>query len=305
MHWSIYQKTRQSVEEICYDAAHIAEVTDAIKENFPAYFKIFVKNKTPRNFAKNINAAIEDFEKDREKYKTIFAPEALDEYEDAPNYFKSEILRNKCPVIRKTLNSPESELKQYKISFKLADANELLGVIRNICAFGQEYYERYDSATYEDAKTHLDLKMEYLDEDECCLSGVIGISIKSRILYKLYPAIFPNASQDSVWSLYFLSGRESFGCEYDSEFLMIDDDNTDNSVIRQNFSYMYQLFDYYAFEIYKLLEHEATKVNLLLDNSYRYVAVDAFLSSVAAVHKSEIDFYKNQIRDGGSEHDQA
>lgn len=305
VYWSIYQKRRQSVEEICYDAAHIAEVLDAIKENFPSYFKTFVKNKPSRNFVKNIGVAIEEFEKDREKYKTIFAPEAFDEYEDDPNYFKSETLKNKCPVIRKTLKSPEDELKQYKISFKLADANELLKVIRNICAFGKEYYEQYDPATYEGAKTYIDLEMEYLDEDECCLSGVIGVGIKSRILYKLYPAIFPNASQDSVWSLYFLSGRESFGCEYDSEFLMIDDDNTDSSVIRQNFSYMYQLFAYYAFEIYKLLEREADKINLPLDKSYRYVVVDSFFKSVKETHNDDINLYKSQIPNGGLDYDGA
>lgn len=80
---------------------------------------------------------------------------------------------------------------------------------------------------------------------------------------------------------------------------MIDDDNTDDSVIRQNFSYLYQLFAYYAFEIYKLLESEANKINLPLNKSYRYVVVDAFLSSVKEYHKEDINLYKAQIPNGG------
>ena len=84
---------------------------------------------------------------------------------------------------------------------------------------------------------------------------------------------------------------------------MIED--TKKFVTHQNYFYPCELFYRYACEIYKLLECEAAKINLSLNKNYRYVAVDAFLSSVAEVHKSEIDFYKNQILDGGSAHDQA
>ena len=297
MYWSIYKEIRVSVEDICSNAAHIAEVLSEIQKNFPAYFNNFVKNKPAQNFAKAINNAVNEFEKDRDTYKAIFDLEALEEYEDDPNNFKSNILKNKCPVIRKTLQSDREELKKYKKDFKLADPNKLLEVITNICAFGKDYYKGYDTTTYESFKNYSDLGLAPLDEDECCLSGVIGVGIKSRILYKLYPAIFPNARQNSIWALYFLSGQEDFGCEYGSEFLMIDD--KENFVTRQNFSYLYELFAYYAFEIYKLLEREADKINLSLEKSYRYVAVDAFLSSVAEYHAEDINIYVRQIPNGG------
>ena len=172
----------------------------------------------------------------------------------------------------------------------------MLEKITSICTFGQEYFSCYDEATYESAKTYSDLGMEILDEDECSLSGVIGVGIKSRILYKLYPAVFPNESQNSIWSLYFLSGQEDFGCDYGSEFLMIDDED---SVTRQNYSYPYQLFAYYALKLYKWLEREATKINLPLNKSYRYVVVDAFLSSVADMHEDDIKIFKRQIANEG------
>ena len=300
MYWSMYQKTREPVEEICYSTAHVTEVLSALEKNFAGYFENFVDFDAAKNFGQIINSAIKDFDNDRDAYKEIFDAEFLEEYEDDPNAFKSNVLKNKCPVIRKTLQSRMDELKQYKISFRRADANELFEKITSICTFGREYFNRYDATTYENVKTYYDLGMEILDEDECSLSGVVGVGIKSRILYKLYPAVFPNENQNSIWSLYFLSGQEDFGCDYGSEFLMIDDED---SVTRQNYSYPYQLFAYYALELYKWLELEAAKINLPLNKNYRYVVVDAFLTSVADMHEADINFFKQQIANGGYGHD--
>ena len=297
MYWSMYQKTREPTEDICYDTAHVAEVLSALEKNFAGYFDNFVDSDAAKNFGRIISTAVEDFDRDRDAYRKIFDAKFLEEYEDDPNAFKSDVLKNKCPVIRKTLQSRMDELKQYKISFRLADANELFEKITNICAFGREYFSRYDAATYENAKTYSDLGMEILDEDDCSLSGVIGVGIKSRILYKLYPVVFPNENQNSIWSLYFLSGQEDFGCDCGSEFLMIDDED---SVTRQNYSYPYQLFAYYALELYKWLEREATKINLPLEKSYRYVVVDAFLASVADKYEDDINLFKRQIANGGA-----
>ena len=300
MYWSMYQKTREPVEEICYSTAHVTEVLSALEKNFAGYFENFVDFDAAKNFGQIINSAIKDFDNDRDAYKEIFDAEFLEEYEDDPNAFKSNVLKNKCPVIRKTLQSRMDELKQYKVSFRRADANELFEKITSICTFGREYFNRYDATTYENVKTYYDLGMEILDEDECSLSGVVGVGIKSRILYKLYPAVFPNENQNSIWSLYFLSGQEAFDCDYGSEFLMIDDED---SVTRQNYSYPYQLFAYYALELYKWLELEAAKINLPLNKNYRYVAVDAFLTSVADMHEADINFFKQQIANGGYGHD--
>lgn len=82
----------------------------------------------------------------------------------------------------------------------------------------------------------------------------------------------------------------------DSEFLMID---VGKSITQQNYFYPYELFAFYAFEIYKMLRDKATELNTYIDPEYRYVIVDEFLSFVADKHDSEISFLKAQIRDGG------
>ena len=293
MRLSIYKETEEPVENVCFEQAHIAKVLDVLTKNFPKYFESFVDNKPAQNFGRVIRKAIKDFDQDRNRYKEILKLEALEEYEDDPFLFKSEILKNKCPVIRKTLRTNDKEFEKYKLKFHCADANELLKKITTICQFGRDCYEDPKKLS----------EIDFLDTENCSVYGVIGGGIKTLFLYKLYPALFPSRSQDALWALYFLSDKDSFDCDYESEFLMIED--TKKFVTQQNYFYPCELFYRYACEIYKLLEREAAKINLPLDENYRYVAVDAFLLSVAELHRSEIDLYKSQIRDGGSEHDQA
>lgn len=292
MHLSVYNDTGEPVESCCYDEPHIEKVLEAITKNFPRYFENFVEGRTARNFAKVINEAIAEFESDRDTYKEIFDEEFLEEYEDDPNAFKSNILKNKCPIIRKTLQSAKTDkaLAKYRSKFNCADANELLEKVTTICRFG------YDC--FRDPKKLSEIA--YLDTEDCSVYGVIGGGIKTMFLYKLYPALFPSRSKNALWALYFLSGKDKFGCDYDSEFLMIDD--VKKIVTQQNYFYPYELFYRYACEIYDLLEREAAEVSFSLPENYRYVAVDAFFSSVAENHENEIKFYENQIRDGGSDY---
>ena len=71
------------------------------------------------------------------------------------------------------------------------------------------------------------------------------------------------------------------------------------NIVQQNYFYPYQLFAFYAFEIYKLLRDKATEYDAYIDPDYRYVIVDAFLEFIAMEHDDEIAFLKSQIKDGG------
>ncbi len=169
-------------------------------------------------------------------------------------------------------------------------------MVYNLCVFGNEYANEYNSDTYEDVKTYKDLGVELLDTDEYTYYGVIGGGIKTHMLFKIYPGLFPNRSRNAIWALWYLTGKQTFGCKTDSEFLMID---VNKSITQQNYFYPYQLFAYYAFEIYKMLRDKAEEMGAYIDTEYRYVIVDKFLDFVADEHEEEISFLKAQIRDGG------
>jgi hypothetical protein len=317
----------RSVEAVCYENKHIEKVLETIKVKFPEYFNDFIvleagygvseqdiqkiaeklgvqKVKTKeknadivKKFKNIIEEASEDFEKDREKYITIFDHEALEEYEDDPQYFKSTVLKKECPIIHHTLFSSAKELEKYKRDFNISDSNELLTVVSNLCNFAEEYYNNfYDEDTYDQISCYEDLNVSDLDTEDYIVYGVIGGGIKSHVLYKVYPALFPNRSRDAIWALWYLSDKKTFDCKQDSEFLMID---VDKSITQQNYFYPYELFTFYAHQIYQLLKQQANEKNVYLGPENRYIIVNAFLSFVAEQHEEEISFLKQQIRDGG------
>lgn len=297
-----------------------------IKKNFNDYFKRFIEtcagtnisaekfeelqrkfgisttehllnSKLSENYKIIIREAIADFEKDREDYQKIFCRELLEDYDEDADTFKSKILKNECPIIRKTLaNRRAKELDKYRANFGREDADNLLEVVTRLCAFGEEYQKNYNPESYENITEYSDLKLELLDTEDYTVFGVIGGGIKTHMLYKVYPAVFSNRSRSALWALWYLSGKKAFGCKMDSEFLMID---KDKEIFQQNYFYPYELFSYYAFEIYSLLKEKAAEYKVSIDTDYRYVVVDAFFEYVAMEHDSAISFFKSQIRDGG------
>lgn len=317
----------RSVESVCYEKGHVDKVLNVINNKFASYFKDFIEleagyavseetiQKVARNLGvdgskqkKNIDLtrkyktiAIEsaiEFEKDKAKYETIFDEESLDEYEDNPPYFKSTVLRNECPIIHATLhNKRAKELDKYRYEFNISDAGDLLTVVRNLFNFATEYEEEfYDEEIYDEINDYEDLQLSDLDTDDYTVYGVIGGGIKSHMMYKAYPALFPNRSRDAIWALWYLTDKKVFNCRQDSEFLMID---IEKSITQQNYFYPYELFTFYAHQIFQLLNKKAKELDVYLDPSYRYVYVDSFLSFIAEQHEEEINFLKQQIKDGG------
>ncbi|KUK65763.1 MAG: hypothetical protein XD84_0199 [Desulfotomaculum sp. 46_80] len=316
----------RSVEAVCYEQKHIEKVLDIIKTKFPEYFNDFImleagygvseqdvqkiaeklgvqkvtskKNvDITKKFKNIIIEASENFEKDREKYIAIFDQEALEEYEDDPQYFKSTVLKKECPIIHHTLFSTAKELDKYKRDFNISDSNELLTVVSNLFNFAEDYYDNfYEEKAYDKIDCHEGLEISDLDTDDYTVYGVIGGGIKSHMLYKVYPAVFPNRSRDAIWALWYLTDKKTFDCKQDSEFLMID---VDKCITQQNYFYPYELFTFYAHQIYQMLKQKSDENNVYLDPENRYIIVDAFLTFVAAQHEDEISFLKQQIKDGG------
>ena len=315
------------IEDNCYDQEHVDEVVEEIRNNFDEYFSSFIETESGKDIStddfeklkkkmgvtgtdnkkksrtwgqsyKNIIIeSINSFEGDRDKYIEILNEESLEEYEDDQASFKAKTLKNECPIIHSTLfNKRAKELDKYRVQFSIAGPANLYEVVKTLSEFGTEYEEKCNPDTYEDIETYEKLGMGPMDTDGFTVYGVIGGGIKSHMLFKVHPAVFPNRSRSAIWSLWYLTGKKKFGCTMDSEFLMID---VEKSIVQQNYFYPYELFAFYAFEIYKILRDKATELGVYIDTEYRYVIVDEFLNFVANQHDEEISFMKSQIRDGG------
>jgi hypothetical protein len=320
-----FSKDERSVEKVCYEQVHICKVLDVIKNAFSEYFVNFlaydgvsgpteceiqkiavslgIENKTRKknnNITQSFKNILEqgkaDFERDRKKYLDIFDEETLEEYQDDPAAFKSRTLRNECPIINATINNRQKKaLDKYRHDFNLSNANELLTVVTNLYKFAENYIKNvYDTNSYDNIAKYTDLFFSELDTESCTVYGVIGGGIKSHMLYKKYPSVFPNRSRMAIWALWYLTNKKTIDCKMDSEFLMID---TKASITQQNYFYPYELFAFYAHQIFQLLKAEAKKLDVYIDPEYRYIIADSFLSFVALNHASEIDVLTNQIRE--------
>lgn len=316
-----------SIEEICYKDEHIQKVADEISNKFPEYFNNYIESEggttvddesikklsehfgnphkpkkskinVKETYQRLINEHINDFKKDRKKYLEILDEEAIEEYQDDPSYFKNTVLRNQCPIIQHTLqNKQAKELDKYRAEFKIADPGELLDVVNNLTTFANNYKSNfYDSKSFEKIDNIEKLNFSELLQEEYTVYGVIGGGIKSHFLYKLYPNIFPNRSQEAIWALWYLTSKKTFGCKQDSEFLMID---LKNIITQQNYFYPYDLFSIYALKIYGMLKNEAIKNDIKLSSENRFVVLDSFLRFIAKVHIEEINLLKQRVTDDG------
>jgi hypothetical protein len=313
----------RDLEEVCYQPSHIAAVEAAlfagVKKYFPLYsipvsgaaqgpefgdladnFRVKPMQQSKKPAApttktilqQRADNAIADFESDRTDYEELLDEESLEEYGDDPSSFHRTVLRNDCPIIRKTLhNTRQKELDRYRMDFRHTDPQDLHTVISNLALFGREYAEAYRRPKFLKINTLSDLDFDPLDTDDYTVYKVIGGGIKSNLLYKLYPHIFPYRSQDAIWAMWFLVGQDDLGCRQSSEFLMID---VDKSTTRQNYYYPYALFALYALKLSRKLAEAWEQAGATFPEEHRFVVLHDFLSFVANQHTTIINELKKQ-----------
>ncbi len=66
---------------------------------------------------------------------------------------------------------------------------------------------------------------------------------------------------------------------------------------QQNYFYPYELFSFYALQIFLLIKNEAARLGVKLDQKYRFVYVDAFLTFIAEKNKNTIDYLSSQCKE--------
>lgn len=305
------------VEEMCYDAKHVQEVVVALEKGVDKYFDKFIETKAgtiskdndfskfQTNFnavikqnkvnyalnfneimAESINKFLEDKNDNRQNYIDIFNLEGIEEYEDGDESAFKIVLRDKCPIIRRTLkNTQAKELDSYRKAFSFAQADELHTVTHKLCLFGEDYQKEYDEKKYDNIKSYEELQVQDLDTEDYTVYGVIGGGIKSHMLYKVWPHLFSNRSQTAMWALWFLTKPNTFNCKYGSEFLMFDANN--GLLYQHNYFYPYELFHYYAFSVYKMLKNKMSKYGVIINPQYRYTIVDTFLEYVSSIEDNK------------------
>lgn len=292
---------------------HIYKVWKTIESNYEKYFTSFIHQlaegdisqlssifSVKKGAANKIDQvqkfidSIAEYEKQRQPYLKFFNDEMLEEYlEDDPKAFK-HALKKECPIIRHLVNSKREELQKWKERFAGATSDELFSISQNLITFAHRYKKEHTSKSFGAIDRWKYFETEELQEEEDFrVEGVIGMGIKSIILYFLEPSLFPICSRRALYALYFLSEQKDFNLpSRSSEFLMINDLNDyedHNFKMEHNYFYPYPLFTLFALRTYRFLEKRSKEIGTILDPKYRFVYVNAYYEHICEQHSEDID----------------
>lgn len=294
------------------EQAHVSQVWAAIESSLTKYWDAFVKREQENDplaklsakfgskavakegavVAKVFEKAIESYEKEAVRYRQFFDPEAMEEFQDDPNAFKQGLSRD-VPVIANTLKQRHAELQEWQMHFRSSRPNDLLQVFSNVLDFQADWGDAHPAKKYDVFDRLEDFELDPLDDDETMfMVSVVGMGIKSIMLYHLDPQRFPARGRNGLYGLYFLSGRNHFGLPSNSsEFLMINDlsPKSDGSIIMdQNYWYPYGLFSLYALRVARWIEQRGAAAGFAVDRSARFVYVERFFNAVCDQHTEDL-----------------
>lgn len=295
--------------ETCREPQHIARVWKAIEGRLPGYWDRFVEREAAKAAGqkrlsaeaalKAFASAIQQYEKQAAKYRDFFDVEAMDEFAEDPGVFKQHLAKD-VPVIAGSLNQRRPELQEWQRHYRASRSRDLYEVFANILDFQRDWAKNQKEAVYATYNSPEDIGLEPLDGEEMGLVSVIGMGIKSIVLYNLDPQKLPQRARTDLYGLYFLSGMDDFGlASKSSEFLMINDREVASNgsmVMEHNFWYSYELFTLYALRIFRWLQEKVTAEGASLDTAMRYVYVTHFLSQVCSEHIEDMKIMRAHDR---------
>jgi len=293
------------------DADHIEKVWQIIERNIPIFFQRMIESEdefralkenasfkvkvSEPDIRKKLSKIFEDglysYQKEDTKYKTFFEVDSMQEFEDEddPKAFKSA-LSTKVPVILKARNSKRETMHEWQTRFATSKATDVYSIFFNLVTFMNEYINETDKTYFSKYDELNDLKNLIVlnEDDDFNVPGVIGMGIKSSVLYFLNPQFFLCANKNTLYGFYFLSDCEHFRLPSGSnEFIMINDmkedsnrKNNRNMLIDQNYWYPYDLFILYGLRAYRLLEQLCLKYKYKLSQEYRFVHLNNFMSYI-------------------------
>ncbi|AEW01663.1 hypothetical protein A4D02_06570 [Niastella koreensis] len=311
------------------DEIHVAKVWACIEKNIPVYFQKMIEVedelavlKVNGNFKvkasvgdlkKTLKAIFDDgfshYKREDSKYQKFFSEESMHEFEDDddPKTFKSA-LATKVPVILKARNSKRETMHEWQERFAHSKPADVYGIFFNLMGFMNEFEDGVDSSEFMkiDTLTELEKLTVLNNDDDYNVPGVIGMGIKSTVLYFLNPEFYLCANKNTLYGLYFLSDCENFSLPSGSnEFIMINDlkvessrRNKVNYLIDQNYWYPYDLFILYGLRTYRLLKDLCARHKYMLDDENCFVHLNTFM---AKIWDMKIDVIKTMT--GGDQED--
>lgn len=282
----------------------LKDIKKKIEDNFPVYWKevfgivnygeVVMPNgiRVSRNNneeVKKLKSTIAKWSGDIDKYQDEFAGhfdlELFDEDSDDVYEFQEfkDVFATKLWTVRGALRTPDPDLDLYKSKFQQTTGAQIFNTVREILLETDNYMRNTASTVnFKRVKTVTDLKLDFLDEENMFLPGIIGLGIRSELLHRIYSSHFAIMTRRSGWAMYYLTDE----CD---EFV-IDEEQDGKARTSFYWEYEYDRFSYLCNFICNLLEENLSKYNITLNPQKRFGYVNLFLNEIFQHHKKRADY---------------
>lgn len=256
-------------------------IKSELDKNFDLYFeKYFTESREKAiSASEEIEETVEEY---TNSFEQQFNPDKMVKYQKRLVEFRDKVVAEHLWTVRSALRSREEELVRYKAAFKRAKPGDIYRIISNILRFAVEYKkETWSTVGAETVTTIEELGLDGIYEDDLILPGVIGLGIRSEILHRKFPAVFPIMTRRSQWGMHFLSGNamEFLRYEYDNY-------NEETRVVNQ-FEYDYARFTFYTNYLSVLLKHKLSSLQIPWNEDIRFGYANLFISHVFELNKGK------------------
>ncbi|MBZ0196721.1 MAG: hypothetical protein K8F28_05230, partial [Ignavibacteriaceae bacterium] len=278
----------------------IKEMKKKLDENFPLLLKetfgilesenltlggmrVVQDNKKEIKELKDKVKNVEDeIEADIKECRYHFSDENLIAMEEDLDAFKNNVFGEKLWTVRSSLRDMSNpELERYRDSFDNATPREIYVCVKEILNKSKEYVkEKFTKIDMRRVLKIEDLQLDYLDDEDLLLSGVIGLGIRSELLYRMYPKVFPIMTRRSLWGMYFFTNADEF---------IIDENKDGRSRTSHQWNYEYPRFCFYANHLTLLLEKKFQNYKIQMNQDLRYGYLNFMLVEYAKTKKKEIE----------------
>lgn len=246
-------------------------------------FRVVKDNKKEINELKAKIAAVErEIEEYSRECHENFSEDNLIIMEDDLDAFKNYVFGEKLWTVRSSLHDMSNpELDRYRDSFDNATPREIYTCVKTILEKSREYVtDVFPKIDLRRILTIDELKLDYLNGEDVLLTGVIGLGIRSELLHRMYPQVFPIMTRRSLWGMFFFTDAGEF---------VVDENRDGKSRTSHQWNYEYPRFCFYSNFLTLLMEQHMNKYGIKLNNELRYGYLNLMLVEYAKKHKSEID----------------
>lgn len=260
-------------------------VTEAKSKAFEYFQKLFVTDNKALTASKLYSIAQQWSDKINEyhtSFAKVFNPAKMQLYEDFLEDFKNKVFAKELWTVKAALKTPDPDLARYKKDYRDANNRDIFNTVSGILNAAYFYSTNVSKhIDYSFLVSVKDLKMNFLNEDTMFMNKVIGFGIRSEILHRYFPALFPIMTQPSLWAMYFI-------CESNNEFITIEKRTREGKMrVSHNWQYPYDRFSFIMNVISNELFNWFKSYGVELDTTLRFGYVNMFLSSISDLHKAD------------------